>query len=150
MTMGITLAMALADPASGARPAEYLRGFAQARSIIESSANRCLLLELWLAETSAQHRQGLMHIEQLDEAEGMLFIYDRDATVSMWMKNTRLPLDMLFIRGDGEIVRIARRTEPMSTRSISSGAVVRFVLELDGGATERWQIEPGNRLLTIN
>ena len=91
-----------------------------------------------------------MFIDQMDELEGMLFRYDRVATINMWMKNTHIPLDMAFIRGDGTIAGIERRTQPMSTKRISSPEPVPFVLELNGGTTERWGIEPGNRLLAIN
>jgi uncharacterized membrane protein (UPF0127 family) len=140
----------IADSAAGAEPAGYLREFAQTRAIIETSALACLVLEIYLAESSEQHAQGLMFIDRMDEFEGMLFRYSRDATINMWMKNTHIPLDMLFIRVDGEIVHIARRTQPMSTERISSGQPIRFVLELNGGMTERWSIESGNRLLTIN
>jgi uncharacterized membrane protein (UPF0127 family) len=142
--------LAIALPARAARPAGYLRGFTQTRAIIETSGRVCLMLEIYLADSPEQHRQGLMFIDQMDEFEGMLFRYDQNAMIHMWMKNTHIPLDMVFIRGDGEIAGIARRTTPMSTQRISSPEPVPFVLELNGGMTERWQIEPGNRLLTIN
>lgn len=132
------------------RPAAYVRDFAQARAIIETSRNVCLVLELYLAETPEQHRQGLMFIERMDAREGMLFRYARAATLSMWMKNTRISLDMLFIRADGSVAGIERRTKPMTTTRITSPEPVPFVLELNGGGAELWGIEPGNRLLTVN
>ena len=139
-----------ADSALAIRPASYVRNFAQARAIIETSRNVCLVLDLFLADTADQRRQGLMFIDEMDEFEGMLFRYERAARINMWMKNTHIPLDMLFIRGDGAIAGIERRTRPMTTTRISSPEAVPFVLELNGGMTERWGIEPGNRLLTIN
>ena len=142
--------IAVANPAIGARPAEYLRNFSQTRTIIETSQNICLMLDIYLADTPAQQRQGLMFIDRMGEFEGMLFRYDRAITINMWMKNTHIPLDMVFISGDGEIVGIERHTKPMSTTRISSPAPVPFVLELNGGMTERWHIEPGNHLLAIN
>jgi len=137
-------------PAMAARPASYLQGFETARAVIETSRIVCIVLDIYIADTGRQHSQGLMFIEQLDEHEGMLFRYPSDAILRMWMKNTYIPLDMLFIRGDGEIAGIARNTTPMSTKTIASPEPVRFVLELNGGTTERWQIETGNRLLAIN
>ena len=144
------VALLYVGSALGARPASYLRGFEQTRAIIETSAYRCLVLEIWLADTSDQQRQGLMFIDEMDEREGMLFRYARSATLAMWMKNTHIPLDMLFIRSDGTIAGIAERTVPMTTTRITSPEPVRYVLELNGGATERWGIESGNRLLAIN
>lgn len=136
--------------AAGAEPAQYLRGFAQTRAIIETSGHSCLLLEIYLADTPEQHRQGLMFIDRLGEFEGMLFRYERVATIRMWMKNTHIPLDMVFIRGNGEIAGITRHTVPMSTTRISSPEPVPLVLELNGGMTERRGIEAGDRLLAIN
>lgn len=146
----ITLLATAADPAFGIRPREYVRNFEQTRAIIETSHNVCLVLDIFLADTSEQQRQGLMFIDRMEENEGMLFRYQRDVMIHMWMKNTRIPLDMVFIRSDGEIVGIERRTKPMTTTRISSPAPVPFVLELNGGMTERNGIESGNRLLVIN
>lgn len=148
--MLIAWILGVAQPAAAAKPEEYLGGFARTRAIIETSRNICLMLDIYVADTAAQHRQGLMFIDQMDEFEGMLFRYDRVAMIHMWMKNTHIPLDMVFIRGDGEIAGITLRTQPMSTKRISSPEPVPFVLELNGGMTERWKIEPGNRLLAIN
>jgi len=142
--------LAAAAPATAAEPAGYLREFARTRAIIETSGPTCLMLELYLADSPQQHAQGLMFIDRMDDFEGMLFRYDRDATMVMWMKNTHISLDMLFIRADGEIAHIAQRTRPMSTERISSQQPVRFVLELNGGMTQRWSIEPGDRLLAID
>jgi len=146
----IACLLAIVVPAGGAQPAGYLRGFKRTRAIIETSGRVCLMLEIYLAESPDQYRQGLMFIDQMDEFEGMLFRYERVATIHMWMKNTHIPLDMVFIRGNGKIAGIVRRTTPMSTQRISSPEPVPFVLELNGGMTQRWQIEPGNRLLAIN
>lgn len=91
-----------------------------------------------------------MYIEQMDEWEGMLFTYPQPVAMTMWMKNTYISLDMLFIRQDGTISSIAKNTTPLSTSRISSAEPVPMVLELNAGFTDRWLIEPGNRLLTIN
>lgn len=142
-------ALCFASMAGAARPAHYLRDFQRTRAIIETSRNVCLVLDLYLAESGEQHRQGLMFIDEMDEFEGMLFRYGRTASISMWMKNTHIPLDMVFIRGDGVIAGIAERTKPMTTTRITSPEPVPFVLELNGGMTERWGIGRGNRLLVI-
>jgi uncharacterized membrane protein (UPF0127 family) len=133
-----------------ANPTRFLVDFRQSRAVIETSGNMCLLLSIYLAESSAQRAQGLMFIEQMDEMEGMLFTYPQPVGMTMWMKNTYIPLDMLFIRQDGSISNIAKNTTPLSTSRISSSEPVPMVLELNGGFTDRWLIQAGNRLLTTN
>ena len=86
-----------------------------------------------IAETEAQREKGLMFRKKLPEGQGMLFDFHRDQEVALWMENTYIPLDMIFIRGDGRILRIAEKTEPLSTRIIPSGGPVRAVLEVIGG-----------------
>ncbi len=133
-----------------ARPAGVLASFDQASGIIETSRNICLLLTLYLSDTPAQHSRGLMFVEQMEEYEGMLFRHSQPVDINMWMKNTYIPLDMLFIRQDGSIAGIEKNTTPLSTRRISSPERVSGVLELNAGFADRWAIEPDNRLLTVN
>ena len=100
-----------------------------------------------LALTPEQQALGLMYRSELPADAGMLFIHPWERPTHMWMKNTLIPLDMLFLAGDGTIVRIAEEAEPLSTRTISSGAPVKGVLELPGGTARRLGIEPGDRVL---
>ena len=99
-----------------------------------------------LAETEAQHAKGLMFRRELPEGQGMLFDFHREQEVSFWMENTYISLDMIFIRGDGRILRIAENTEPLSTRIIRSGGPVRAVLEVIAGTARKFGIEPGDRV----
>ena len=85
-----------------------------------------------IADDEAERAQGLMFRQELRPSAGMLFIYERPQAVSFWMKNTLIPLDMVFVRADGVIHRIEVRTEPMSERIISSEGPVAAVLELAG------------------
>ena len=78
----------------------------------------------------------------------MLFLFDREGPVSMWMRNTRIPLDMLFIAQGGRIVRIEERTVPLSEATIPSGSPVVAVLELNAGTVSRLGIRPGGRVMT--
>ncbi len=78
---------------------------------------------------------------------GMLFIYDHVDFISMWMKNTYIPLDMVFVRGDGTISSISRNTEPLSLRSVASIEPVTYVLELNAGITEKHFIDTNSRLI---
>ncbi len=100
-----------------------------------------------LAVTPEQRAQGLMYRRGMAADAGMLFDYSRrPGRASMWMKNTFIPLDMLFIKADGEIESIAARTVPHSLESISSRGPVRGVLELNGGTAARLGIRPGDRV----
>ena len=97
-----------------------------------------------VANTPEQQALGLMFRTKLDDTEGMLFPHDDTREVSMWMRNTYIPLDMVFIRADGVIHRIEVRTEPLSERVIEAGGEVSAVLELAGGAAERLGIKQGD------
>jgi uncharacterized protein len=99
-----------------------------------------------LATNDAERSRGLMFRKELPEGRGMLFIFDRDEPVSFWMHNTFISLDMIFIRKDGRILRIAESTDPMSDRLIPSGGPVRAVLEVIGGTAHKLGIEPGDRV----
>lgn len=100
-----------------------------------------------LAVTSEQRAQGLMYRQRMPADAGMLFLYPAVRPVSMWMKNTLIPLDMLFIGDDGRILHIAERTIPGSTATISSMQPARAVLELNGGTAARLKIQVGDRVL---
>jgi uncharacterized protein len=99
-----------------------------------------------IADNDAERAKGLMYRKELPEGQGMLFDFYREQEVSFWMQNTYIPLDMVFIRADGRILRIAENTEPLSTKLISSGGPVRAVLEVIGGTTRKLGIAPGDRV----
>lgn len=96
--------------------------------------------------TPETRARGLMHRQHLPQDRGMLFDFGRVEPVAMWMENTFISLDMLFIRADGTIARIASRTEPLSRRTIPSGEPVLSVLEINGGQSESLGIRPGDRV----
>jgi hypothetical protein len=99
-----------------------------------------------LADNDAERAKGLMYRKELPEGQGMLFDFHREQDVSFWMQNTYISLDMIFIRGDGSILRIAENTEPLSTRLVPSGGPVRAVLEIIGGSARKLGIAPGDRV----
>jgi len=99
-----------------------------------------------IADNDAEREKGLMYRKELPEGRGMLFDFHREQDVSFWMQNTYIPLDMLFIRADGSILRIVEDTEPLSTRLIPSGGPVRAVLEVIGGTARKLGIAPGDRV----
>ena len=120
----------------------------RAKGVLAASAGQCVSVDLWLAETRAQQRRGLMHVREVADGWGMLFVYGREQEISMWMKNTHVSLDMLFIRADGSIASIATDTTPLSLETIPSGEPVSRVLELRAGSVKRWGLKPGDRLLS--
>ena len=131
----------------GAEPAHLLQNFGRMGVLIETSNGPCVFIDAYVATTRAAKAQGLMYIESLGEFEGMLFIHSRPAKSSMWMKNTLVPLDMLFVRGDQTIATIVTDTVPLSTDAIFSSEPVTTVLELNAGSAQRWGIQVGDRVL---
>jgi len=101
-------------------------------------------LEIEVAESLEEKSLGLMFRTSLADDKGMLFPYPSPQEVTMWMKNTYIPLDMVFIRADGVVHRIAARTEPLSEDIVASQGLVTAVLELAGGAAERLGLKPGD------
>ncbi|QOZ53364.1 DUF192 domain-containing protein [Bradyrhizobium arachidis] len=99
-----------------------------------------------MATTEEEKQTGLMYRKELADGKGMLFDFNPEQEVSMWMKNTYVSLDMIFIRADGRILRIAENTEPLSTRIISSKGPARAVLEVVAGTAQKYGIRPGDRV----
>ena len=100
-----------------------------------------------VADTPAQMEQGLMFRTSLASDAGMLFVYPQPTVATMWMRNTLIPLDMLFVDAQGRIVNIGQRAVPQSLDVISAAAPVRAVIELNGGTAARLGIEPGDQVL---
>jgi uncharacterized protein len=99
-----------------------------------------------MATTEEEKTTGLMYRKELADGKGMLFDFSPEQQVSMWMKNTYISLDMIFIRADGRILRIAENTEPMSTKIIPSGGLAKGVLEVIAGTAQKYGIAPGDRV----
>lgn len=100
-----------------------------------------------LADTPEARARGLMYVTKLDPDRGMLFDFESPQVVTMWMKNTPLSLDMLFIDVDGRITRIEPRTRPFSKAVISSRSEVLAVLEINGGRADQLGITAGDRVV---
>lgn len=99
-----------------------------------------------VATTEEEKRTGLMYRKELPDGRGMLFDFSPEQEVSMWMKNTFIPLDMIFIRADGRILRIAEDTVPQSTKIIPSRGLAKGVLEVIAGTARKYGIAPGDRV----
>lgn len=114
-------------------------------SILSGSKTHKFTVEV--ARTRNQLTQGLMWRRKVPRDTGMLFLYPSDGIIRMWMKNTLVPLDMLFIDRSGIITQIKERTVPHSTAIISSYKKARAVLELAGGTSSHLGLKPGDRIL---
>jgi uncharacterized membrane protein (UPF0127 family) len=99
-----------------------------------------------VVDNDADRAKGLMFRKSLPEGTGMLFDFKTEQEVAFWMQNTYIPLDIIFIRADGRILRIAENTEPMSTKQIPSGGPVLAVLEVIAGTARKLGIVPGDRV----
>jgi hypothetical protein len=102
-----------------------------------------------LATNSAERAVGLMYRKELPEGRGMLFDFHDDQPVQFWMHNTYISLDMIFIAGDGRVVRVAENAKPMSDELIPSGRPVRAVLEVIAGTARKFGIATGDRVTGV-
>jgi len=108
------------------------------------SGGRVHRFTIEVARTPGEQQMGLMFRRALAPDGGMLFPYDREQPLAFWMKNTLIPLDLIFIRGDGRIARIAQSTTPLSLDLIQSGEPVAAALEIAGGRSAQLGIKPGD------
>jgi len=99
-----------------------------------------------IMRTEAERERGLMFRPYMPEMRGMLFDFGETRPIQMWMKDTLIPLDMIFIREDGTIARITADAEPYSTRILPSGEPIRAVLEINAGLSAKYGIKPGARV----
>jgi uncharacterized protein len=111
-----------------------------------ATKNGVHIFSVEMASTEDEKQKGLMYRRELADGKGMLFDFSPEQQISMWMKNTYISLDMIFIRADGRILRIAENTEPESTAIISSGGLARGVLEVPAGTARKYGIAPGDRV----
>ncbi|MAN78521.1 MAG: hypothetical protein CML24_15375 [Rhizobiales bacterium] len=110
------------------------------------SGDQSFTFAVEIADTPEETSRGLMFREELAADAGMLFDFIDERPASFWMQNTLIPLDMLFIKADGEVVRIHENAVPMDTTPIPSGEPVRFVLEIPGGRSAELGLKAGARL----
>jgi uncharacterized membrane protein (UPF0127 family) len=134
-------ALALGARGGGARAFAPLGGLGARAASIQPleivTKNGVQVFSVEMATTEEEKTTGLMYRKELADGKGMLFDFSPEQEVSMWMKNTFISLDMIFIRADGRILRIAENTEPQSTRIISSGGPAKGVLEVIAGTARR-------------
>ncbi len=106
-----------------------------------------LEFDVYLATNLEQQRRGLMFVREMPESTGMLFVYESEELRSMWMKNTYMPLDMVFARADGSVINVVADTVPQTLNSHRSAGPARYVLELNAGTARRLGIGTGSRIV---
>lgn len=126
-------------------PLEPLDHFPQTKVRVES-ASGSHEFSAWVAATEPRRNQGLMQVKSLPPNRGMLFLFDAPQVAIFWMKDTLIPLDLLFIARDGRVIRLVERATPMSESLINSMGVVSAVLELAGGTSAKLGIKAGDRV----
>ncbi len=144
LLLSLPLSIAAEDSAS-ARTLD--QAFSRSTLQIATADGRLHAFKVWIADNDARRTRGLMHVRELKDDEGMLFLYPRTQRISMWMKNTFIPLDMLFIRADGRIATIVENATPQSLETIDSGEPVAAVLEVKGGRSAALGIRRGDQVI---
>lgn len=121
--------------------------FAKSELVIEMQSGKKILLTVEIARTEREQKYGLMFVRHLADDEGMIFLFDDDVPLSFWMRNTFIPLDLLFLQADGRIINIVANAAPLDDTPLQSVRPGRAVLEINGGLSERLGIQPGDRVL---
>ena len=127
-------------------PLEDLDAFPSDKLEISDGKKLKLDFKVWLADTPQRQAQGLMFVRSLPDLRGMLFVHDQPRAFSMWMKNTYIPLDMVFIDAHGRVQQIVEQATPHSLDLIQSSQPALAVLEIAGGEAKRLGIHPGLRV----
>ena len=141
----ISLVLICLSPVQASAP-EQLVGWKQELIEIEKVRGENVVINAYIADTPAKRAQGLMHVTDLPENAGMLLVFSQPRQISIWMKNTLISLDILFLNPSGRIVKIHKNAEPLSLASIPSHARVKWVLELNAGVAGKLNLRLGDRL----
>lgn len=148
LAAGLLIAASAALP-QGALP-EPLSAFPQSLLAIRTSSGKVVNFKIWEADTPKREQQGMMFIREMDEHTGMLFMFPENKPVTMWMKNTYVSLDLVFLNAQGKIDYIAANATPRSEAIIGPPTPEFAVLELKGGACESFGIKVGDKVLHKN
>jgi uncharacterized protein len=116
------------------------------RVVIQTRAGKDVAFEVEIADTPAKREMGFQYRRELADDHGMIFVFPSESVLTFWMKNTPIPLDMIFIGGDLKIVGIVREAVPFTLSARSVDAPSRYVLEIKGGLARQRGIEVGDRL----
>jgi uncharacterized membrane protein (UPF0127 family) len=146
----VSLAVAQLLPATAAEGVLPLSAFPRERIAIETRSARRHVFEAWRADTDETRMQGLMFVRELRPDQAMIFVYPRPGRVAMWMKNTYVSLDMLFVDEGGCVVMVREGAEPGSLATIAAEGPVRVVVELVAGSAEALGVRVGDRVLRLD
>ncbi|HEX3913921.1 MAG TPA: DUF192 domain-containing protein [Steroidobacteraceae bacterium] len=146
----IALGAGAAWPQTPEPKPEPLSAFPQSLLAVKTEGGRVVNFKIWLADSQRREEQGLMYIHNLDVHTGMLFMFPGDQRVTMWMRNTYIPLDLLFLDARGKIDYIAASATPMSDTIIGPDTPEFAVLELKGGACDAFGIKVGDLVVHKN
>lgn len=142
----MALASAACQPQDQARLERSVAGLEQVPLTVTTAAGKSHRFTVEVARTPEEQAQGLMNRQSLAPDQGMIFPMDPPRDASFWMKNTYIPLDMIFVRADGTIARIEENTVPLSLEPVLSMEPVAAVLELAGGRASELGIRAGDRV----
>jgi uncharacterized protein len=135
---------------SQSAPPEPLSAFPQSMLAVKTAGGKVVNFKIWLADTRQREEQGMMFVREMDIHTGMLFMFPENKPVTMWMKNTYVSLDLLFLDAHGKIDYIEANATPRSLAIIGPKAPEYAVLELKGGACEQFGIKLGDRVIHSN
>jgi len=144
--LALPAVLAVVAPVIGDDARNRLDELPSERLVLETRADGHHEYRAWRADTPETRARGLMYVAALADDQAMIFVYDEPQIVSMWMRNTYLPLDMLFVDARGCIVSIAERTRPLSLASVESGSPVVLVVEIRGGGAAARGAKAGDRI----
>jgi uncharacterized membrane protein (UPF0127 family) len=143
-----SLGLALGTPSlAQIGPLEDLAAFPSGKLEISEGKKVKHVFEVWLADSPQRQSQGLMFVRSLPDLRGMLFVHETPQAISMWMKNTYIPLDMVFIDAHGRIQQIVEQTKPHSLDIIRARDPALAVLEIAGGEAKKLGLHPGQRVI---
>ena len=112
----------------------------------DSKGNTITKIDIEIADDDEQRTTGLMYRDKMDESQGMLFIFDTEELQAFWMKNTILPLDIIYVNAKMEIVSIQKNAEPFSEKSLPSIKPAQYVVEVNAGYCERHGVKEGDKI----
>ena len=147
LLVAVALLAPLATLANTDSPLLPLSAFPRERIAVETRSARRHVFEAWRADTPDTRAQGLMFVKSLRPEQAMIFVYEPEQRVGMWMKNTLIPLDMLFVDDGGCVVKVHERARPGDLRTIEAGVPVVLVVELAGGTAATLGLAKGDRVV---
>jgi len=114
--------------------------------LIKSSGDTIQKLDVEFAESDYEHQTGLMYRETMKENQGMLFIYNSERVRNFYMKNTYIPLDIIYYEADSTLVSIQKNTTPRDETSLPSEGPAQYILEVNGGLSDEWGLEKDDKM----